>query len=153
MSWAVPLTEGGYRIYCKGASEVLLARCTHHMTKDSASADLNEGSRQGILKGAEMFARRGMRTLALAYRDLPAACNFEAKSDSVLNADGSEANEVETSLTFVALVGIEDPLRSEVPGAIVKCYEAGIDVRMVTGDAPNTAVSIAYQAGILKTLI
>jgi Ca2+ transporting ATPase len=150
MSWAVPLTEGGYRIYCKGASEVLLARCTHHMTKDSASADLNEGSRQGILKGAEMFARRGMRTLALAYRDLPAACNFEAKSDSMLNADGSEANEVETSLTFVALVGIEDPLRSEVPGAIVKCYEAGIDVRMVTGDAPNTAVSIAYQAGILK---
>ena len=150
MSWAVPLTEGGYRIYCKGASEVLLARCTHHMTKGSASADLNEGSRQGILKGAEMFARRGMRTLALAYRDLPAKCDFEAKSDSVLNADGSEANEVETSLTFVALVGIEDPLRSEVPGAIVKCYEAGIDVRMVTGDAPNTAVSIAYQAGILK---
>jgi Ca2+ transporting ATPase len=47
-------------------------------------------------------------------------------------------------------VGIEDPLRPEVPGAIEKCYEAGIDVRMVTGDAPNTAVSIAYQAGILK---
>jgi Ca2+ transporting ATPase len=91
-----------------------------------------------------------MRTLALAYRDLPDGVDFEAKSDSVLNADGSTANEVETKLTFVALVGIEDPLRPEVPGAIEKCYEAGIDVRMVTGDAPNTAVSIAYQAGILK---
>ena len=47
-------------------------------------------------------------------------------------------------------MGIEDPLRPEVPGAIKKCYEAGIDVRLVTGDSPNTAVSIAYQAGILK---
>ena len=153
MSWAVPLIQGGYRIYCKGASEVLLARCNHHFTNESSTNDaveMNDASRQGILRVGEMYARRGMRTLALAYRDLPDGVDFEAKSDSVLNADGSEANEVETNLTFVALVGIEDPLRPEVPEAIEKCYEAGIDVRMVTGDAPNTAVSIAYQAGILK---
>merc|ERR1712176_1500343 len=50
----------------------------------------------------------------------------------------------------VCLVGIEDPLRPDVPDAIEKCYGAGIDVRMVTGDNPNTAVSIAYQAGILR---
>lgn len=153
MSWAVPLIQGGYRIYCKGASEVLFARCNHQFTNESAdgkSIELNDGARQCILKAGELYARRGMRTLALAYRDLPDGCDFEAKSNSVLNADGSQANEVETNLTFVALVGIEDPLRSEVPGAIDKCYEAGIDVRMVTGDAPNTAVSIAYQAGILK---
>ena len=153
MSWAVPLIQGGYRIYCKGATEVLIARCNHHFTKLSSTDDaieLNDESRQGILGVGEMYARRGMRTLALAYRDLPDGVDFEAKSDSVFNADGSAANEVETKLTFVALVGIEDPLRPEVPGAIEKCYEAGIDVRMVTGDAPNTAVSIAYQAGILK---
>ncbi|KAL3822834.1 hypothetical protein ACHAXA_011471 [Cyclostephanos tholiformis] len=153
MSWAVPLIQGGYRIYCKGASEVLLARCNYHFTKESSANDaveLNDASRQVILGVGELYARRGMRTLALAYRDLPDGVDFEAKSDSVLNADGSEANEVETKLTFVALVGIEDPLRPEVPRAIDKCYEAGIDVRMVTGDAPNTAVSIAYQAGILK---
>jgi Ca2+ transporting ATPase len=41
-------------------------------------------------------------------------------------------------------------LRPEVPGAIKTCYDAGIDVRLVTGDSPNTAVSIAYQAGILQ---
>ena len=153
MSWAVPLVQGGYRIYCKGAPEVLLARCNYHFTKKSFANDdveLNDASRQVVLDVGELYARRGMRTLALAYRDLPDGADFEAKSDSVLNADGSEANEVETKLTFVALVGIEDPLRPEVPRAIDKCYEAGIDVRMVTGDAPNTAVSIAYQAGILK---
>eukprot|EP00581_Thalassiosira_minuscula_P007824 CAMPEP_0183703132 /NCGR_PEP_ID=MMETSP0737-20130205/988_1 /TAXON_ID=385413 /ORGANISM="Thalassiosira miniscula, Strain CCMP1093" /LENGTH=1169 /DNA_ID=CAMNT_0025929841 /DNA_START=195 /DNA_END=3701 /DNA_ORIENTATION=- len=156
MSWAVPRPlEGGYRIYCKGASEVLIARCTKQLSKAKdgmydEAAELNDESRMGILGVGEAYARRGMRTLALAYRDLPEGVDFEAKSDSVLNADGSEAFEVETDLTFVSLVGIEDPLRPEVPGAIEKCYEAGIDVRLVTGDSPNTAVSIAYQAGILK---
>eukprot|EP00970_Alexandrium_tamarense_P020238 scaffold15015_cov490-Alexandrium_tamarense.AAC.1 len=91
-----------------------------------------------------------MRTLALAYRDLPSGVDFDAKSDNVLNSDGSEALSVETELVFAALVGIEDPLRPEVQEAIKKCYSAGIDVRLVTGDSPNTAVSIAYQADILQ---
>ncbi|KAL7544036.1 hypothetical protein ACHAWF_007509 [Thalassiosira exigua] len=154
MSWAVPKLEGGYRIYCKGASEVLVARCAKHLRSTGRptdeAEDMGEIARDGVLGVAEAYARRGMRTLALAYRDLPSGTDFDAKSDSVLNADGSEAYEVETDLTFVALVGIEDPLRPEVPAAIEKCYHAGIDVRMVTGDSPNTAVSIAYQAGILK---
>ena len=155
MSWAVPKFEGGYRIYSKGASEVILSRCNHQLARTSNAdgeyvEELNDTLRQEILSAGEVYARRGMRTLALAYRDLPEGVDFDAKSDSVLNADGSEALEVETDLSFVALVGIEDPLRPEVPGAIEKCYDAGIDVRLVTGDSPNTAVSIAYQAGVLK---
>jgi Ca2+ transporting ATPase len=92
MSWAVPLIQGGYRIYCKGASEVLVARCNYHFTKENSAGDaveLNDASRQGILRVGEMYARRGMRTLALAYRDLPDGVDFEAKSDRVVNADGS----------------------------------------------------------------
>lgn len=148
MSWAVPKIEGGYRIYCKGASEVVLARCTHQLTGNIAALD--DEARQRILSVGEAYNRRGMRTLVLAYRDLPDGVDFDAKSANILNADGTEALEVETNLTFASLVGIEDPLRPEVQGAIKQCYEAGIDVRLVTGDSPNTAVSIAYQAGILK---
>lgn len=153
MSWAVPSEGGGYRIYCKGASEVLVARCNQHLVKSGntdTSEELNNETRQDILNVAEMYARRGMRTLALAYRDLPSGVDFDAKSDNVLNSDGSEALSVETELVFAALVGIEDPLRPEVQEAIKKCYSAGIDVRLVTGDSPNTAVSIAYQADILQ---
>ena len=153
MSWAVPRVGGGYRIYCKGASEVLAARCGHqviNMDGTDTNVAIDEGKRQNILKVAEAYARRGMRTLALAYKDLPSGVDFSAVNDDVLNSDGTAALSVETDLVFVALVGIEDPLRPEVPGAIKKCYEAGIDVRLVTGDSPNTAVSIAYQAGILK---
>lgn len=150
MSWAVPMEDGGYRIYCKGASEVIFARCNHQLGKSNHCEEMDEESRSTISATAEAYARRGMRTLALAYKDLPSGVDFDAESDTVLNSDGSVALNVETDLVFVALVGIEDPLRPEVQGAITKCYQAGIDVRLVTGDSPNTAVSIAYQAGILQ---
>jgi len=148
MSWVVPKTGGGYRVYTKGASEVILERCNSiHL---SFVSDSFEESVLGIRGAIEAYARRGMRTLALAYRELPEGADLEAVSSSVSNSDGTPALKVETELTFLALIGIEDPLRPEVPPAIEKCYKAGIDVRMVTGDSPNTAVSIAYQAGILR---
>lgn len=154
MSWAVPKEGGGYRIYCKGATEVLLTRCTHELVQNisgDTNVEMNNESRQDILNVAETYAKRGMRTLGLAYRDISGDnVDFNAKSETLLNSDGSEALSVETGLVFVALVGIEDPLRQEVPDAIEKCYNAGIDVRLVTGDSEMTAVSIAYQAGILK---
>jgi len=134
MSWAVPLENGGYRLYSKGASEVILSLCTSEIM--NGKSKLSDKARKQIDEIIQMYARRGMRTLGLAYRDFPASIKTE--------------DIVESDLIFVGIVGIEDPLRSEVPGAIEKCYRAGIDVRMVTGDAPNTAVSIAYQAGILR---
>jgi len=69
----------------------------------------------------------------------------------VKNTDGSPAYVAETQLTLLGIVGIEDPLRAAVPGAIQQCYTAGIDVRMVTGDNLDTAVAIATRAGILRT--
>jgi len=150
MSWAVPLASGGYRIYSKGASEVILDRCKSELSQDGKSQPFGKDDKQPLVNVGEQYARRGMRCLGLAYRDLPSGTDFDARSTTVKNSDGSKAFEVETELIFCALVGIEDPLRSEVPGAIGCCYEAGIDVRLVTGDSPNTAVSIAYQAGILR---
>ena len=149
MSWAVP-TETGYRIYCKGAQEVLISRCTKFLNEFGEVEDMNPEANSKIAEVAQLYARRGMRCLALAYADLPSGFNLDKVSDTVKNSDGSPAFEAETNLVVLGLVGIEDPLRAEVPLAIEKCYRAGIDVRMVTGDNPNTAVSIAYQAGILR---
>jgi Ca2+ transporting ATPase len=150
MSWAVPSDNGGYRIYSKGAAEVILERCTSELSRNGECDPLTEKSVKVLSSTIEQYARRGMRCIGLAYRDLPPGVDFDAKSSSNMNSDGTEALEVETELVFLALVGIEDPLRPEVPDAIAKCYQAGIDVRLVTGDSPNTAVSIAFQAGILK---
>ncbi len=57
---------------------------------------------------------------------------------------------LESNLTLVAVVGIEDPLWASVPGAIAECHKAGIDVRMCTGDALKTAVAIARRCRILR---
>ncbi|GAX24557.1 Ca2+ transporting ATPase, plasma membrane [Fistulifera solaris] len=150
MSWAVPLEGGRYRLYSKGAAEVILARCTKFVGTQGEDSDMSTADSQIMQDVALGYARRGMRCLALAYRDLPAGFDLDSLSATLTNSDGSPAFEGETELTLLALVGIEDPLRPEVPGAIEKCYTAGIDVRLVTGDSPNTAVSIAYQAGILR---
>jgi len=150
MSWAVPREDGGYRVYCKGASEVVLARCDKYHSENDEDIAYTEDLKKEALEVSLAYARRGMRCLALAYRDLPEGFDLDATSADVKNSDGSDAFAAETCMTSIALIGIEDPLRPEVPGAIEKCYQAGIDVRMVTGDNPNTAVSIAYQAGILR---
>lgn len=155
MGWAVPIVGStnkieGYRIYVKGAAEVILTRCSSYYMSDESIVNLTEDLRSEISDVSESYSRRGMRCLALAYRDLPASVDFKETDSSVQNSDGSDAFVVETNLVYYALAGIEDPLRAEVPEAIRKCYDAGIDVRMVTGDSQNTAVSIAYQAGILR---
>jgi Ca2+ transporting ATPase len=150
MSWAVPRDGGGYRLYCKGASEVILARCTNYVAEDNSDAPLSNEDIREIKEVSMAYARRGMRNIGLAYRDFPEGFNLDAMDSTAKNADGTDAYEAETELTMIGIVGIEDPLRPEVPGAIERCYQAGIDVRLVTGDHPNTAVSIAFQAGILR---
>ena len=150
MSWAVPLEGGGYRIYTKGAQEVIVSRCTKVLSHEGGVVALTDDQKATLTTTGLSYTRRGMRCLGLAYRDLPAGFDLESVSATVKNSDGTSAFEAETELVVVALVGIEDPLRPEVPGAIEKCYRAGIDVRLVTGDNPETAASIAYQAGILR---
>lgn len=156
MGWAVPTfdpmtnKQTGIRLYMKGAFETILGRSVSCLVEGPTDIELSDDLRQEIVDVAETYSRRGMRCIGLAYRDLPLDADFKETHESKLNADGTPAATVETDLIFVGLVGIEDPLRPEVPAAIQKCYEAGIDVRMVTGDSPNTAVSIAYQAGILR---
>jgi len=156
MSWAVPLLEAGaivgYRLFSKGASEVIVSRCCSvylGSSDDNPTEALESNMLDNIKNASEQYARRGMRCIGLCYRDLPAEVDFDALDPEIKNADGTEALKIETGMVFLSIVGIEDPLRGEVPEAIKKCYAAGIDVRMVTGDSPNTAVSIAYQAGIL----
>lgn len=152
MSWAVPLDGEAkrYRLYCKGAQEVILSRCSKYVAASGEDAELTDSDAEEIKEVALAYARRGMRCLGLAYRDLPEGFDLDSTSGEVMNSDGTPAMSAETDLTAICLVGIEDPLRPEVPGAIEKCYQAGIDVRLVTGDNANTAVSIAYQAGILR---
>lgn len=80
----------------------------------------------------------GLRTVCLAYRDM----------DIDIEQVWDEQEKVEVDLTLLAIVGIKDPLRPEVPDAVRQCKEAGIVVRMVTGDNLCTAKRIGTECGI-----
>ena len=145
--------SGDLDVFCKGASEMVLAHCTSFRSADGASTPLDAARRAELLGVIESLAAQGLRTFAVAARRLPAAaapCADDADPDS-LQAAWELVLEpvVESELTLLLIAGIADPVRAAVPGAVAQCKAAGIKVRMVTGDNLVTAKFIAAQCGIL----
>jgi calcium-translocating P-type ATPase len=116
-------TADGRILYCKGAPEVVLPMC----------GALDAAQRARLQEAQDDMAERGLRILALAWRELP---------------PGTPRVAWENRLALAGLVGLEDPPRAEVPQAIAKCRAAGIRVIMVTGDHPHTAKAVARAIGL-----
>ncbi|XP_064174875.1 plasma membrane calcium-transporting ATPase 1-like isoform X4 [Anguilla rostrata] len=142
MSTVLKNADGSFRMFSKGASEILLKKCCRIMTAGGEARQFRPRDRDDLVKQViEPMASEGLRTICLAYRDFPA---------SEGEPDWDDENGILTALTCLCVVGIEDPVRPEVPEAIRKCQRAGITVRMVTGDNINTARAIATKCGILQ---
>lgn len=136
MSVLVKLGDGKYRSFCKGAAEIVLSACNQWMDESGVSIPLDASVMQKLENIIQAFAQDALRTLCLAYIDhenLP---------------DGDQVAPI-SGLTFVAIVGIKDPVRPEVKDAVNLCFKAGIKVRMVTGDNLETAKVIARECNIL----
>ncbi|XP_045518775.1 plasma membrane calcium-transporting ATPase 2 isoform X7 [Pieris brassicae] len=150
MSTVVP-HKGGYRLYTKGASEIVLKKCAfiygHEGRLEKFTRDMQDRLVRQVI---EPMACDGLRTISVAYRDfVPGKAEInQVHIDQEPNWD--DEDNIVNNLTCLCVVGIEDPVRPEVPEAIRKCQKAGITVRMVTGDNVNTARSIAVKCGILK---
>ncbi|XP_078075763.1 plasma membrane calcium-transporting ATPase 1-like isoform X1 [Mustelus asterias] len=141
MSTVLKNPNNSFQMFSKGASEIVLKKCSKILNAKGEIRDLKMRDREDLVKKViEPMASEGLRTICLAFRE------FEANSD----VDWENENDVLTDLTCIAVVGIEDPVRPEVPDAINKCQRAGITVRMVTGDNINTARAIATKCGILQ---
>ena len=125
------------RCFVKGAPDVLLARSSHLRDADGSSV-ATEGVLGQVLAENDRLASEGLRVLAVAARDIEPS-DFDASGTLLDQVDG---------LTLLALVGIVDPPRREARDAIARCQEAGIRVRMITGDHATTAAAIAAQLGI-----
>ncbi|KAM7134339.1 plasma membrane calcium-transporting ATPase 3 isoform 6-T6 [Macrochelys suwanniensis] len=141
MSTVTRLPQGGFRLFSKGASEILLKKCSNILTSSGELRSFRPRDRDEMVKKViEPMACEGLRTICLAFRDFAAGPE----------PDWDNENDIVGELTCIAVVGIEDPVRPEVPEAIRKCQKAGITVRMVTGDNINTARAIAAKCGILQ---
>jgi Ca2+-transporting ATPase len=129
--------DGCVCLFVKGAPDVLLARCTRVLDGNGEQA-LDSPRRQQVEAQYAVLADQGLRGLLIASRAVPASA-FDASGD---------LHDWIGELTFVAIVGLMDPPRPEVKVAIAQCKQAGIGVKMITGDHPFTATAIANELGL-----
>lgn len=95
-----------------------------------------------------MYAKQALRTIAFAYKDLAEGEGGPEHDDK---EEGSKLANIELEgLTLIAIAGIKDIIREEVPDAVATCALAGVRVRMVTGDNKITAIAIAKECGIIQ---
>ena len=127
-----------YRLYCKGAPERIIADCVGIVDPEGNLHELSDEGKVHITKIVDRFANTGYRTLCIAYKDI----DEHALSQDVETLD--------RDMYITAVFGIEDPIRPEVPLAVKQCQNAGVYVRMVTGDNIHTASVIARRCKILK---
>ena len=128
MATLVRDAQGRRVLYIKGAPEIVMGLCAN-VAGGQSRADIE----------AQLLAyqQKAMRTLGLACQVL---------NDDETGIDGNLL--AATRLTLLGIVAISDPVRDDVPAAIAECREAGIDVKIVTGDTPGTAMEIGRQIGL-----
>ncbi|WP_449063471.1 cation-translocating P-type ATPase [Planomonospora algeriensis] len=125
------------RCFVKGAPDVLSARAVRHLGEDGIAA-FDDAARKRYDRANADLAGQGMRVMAVGGEDFPAE-GFDPGDDPKVLLD---------RITLFALVGIVDPPRPEARRAIAECHDAGIRVRMITGDHAATAGAIAGELGI-----
>jgi Ca2+-transporting ATPase len=126
------------RCYVKGAPDVLIARATSLRAPDGTVIAITDENRHLALEANDRIAEAGERVMVVAQRD------FEP---GTVSPDDDLLAKVQ-ELTLLAMIGIVDPPRPEAKAAIAECHEAGIRVRMITGDHATTAAAIAGELGI-----
>jgi len=136
--------EGNPIFAVKGAWEAIRPLVSHIQKRTESfpiPADENQLEKaEAVMRG---MASEGLRVIAVAYRPI----------DPIQRGTASEyvQDDLESGLILTGFLGIEDPIRREVPKAVRTCVSAGIDVIMVTGDHPDTALAVARKSGILKS--
>jgi Ca2+-transporting ATPase len=130
--------EDETRAFIKGAPEVVLERCAYVRTEDGRRAMTAE-DRLAMSRASALLAQDALRVLAIAERSF--------QPGETISFDAAE---IEQDLTWLGLVGLQDPPRPEAREAVARCRSAGIKTVMITGDHPDTARAIARELGILE---
>ncbi|EIN10054.1 Ca-transporting ATPase [Punctularia strigosozonata HHB-11173 SS5] len=155
MGVVVKLGNGRWRLYMKGASEILTKRCSSHVvvSKEGGSGssgevpvqDIGTVERENIDRTIIFYANQMLRTIAVCYRDFaawpPPGAHYESE-------DEVDYEDLARDMTLIGITGLEDPLRPGVREAVATCHRAGVRIKMCTGDNVLTARSIALQCGI-----
>lgn len=132
-TWVQSAAFGKKILYLKGAPEIILSHCCSVQGEQNVSLATHLSA---IEKQLQTYQQQAMRTLGFAYKWVDAADSTPIQSL------------MDNGFTFVGMAAIADPVRKDVPAAVATCTNAGIDVKIVTGDTAATATEIARQIGI-----
>ena len=135
-------------MYMKGAAEAMIDRCNSYLDEDGAQVAMTPKFRKRLIKMQVEMCRKGERVLGMIRKTVEHTEECPIR-DKNFNTD-DYALPIEDGFCFLGLVAIMDPPREEVPHVIERCHQAGIKVAMVTGDHPDTAVTIAKMIGIIR---
>ncbi|KAG6740051.1 hypothetical protein POTOM_057685 [Populus tomentosa] len=142
---ALQLPDSQVHIHWKGAAEIVLASCTKYVDASGNTVPLDQDKVSFFKKAIEDMACSSLRCVSIAYRTYD--------MDKV-PADEQQLTQwviPQDDLVLLAIIGIKDPCRPGVRDAVRLCQNAGVKVRMVTGDNPQTAKAIALECGILNS--
>ncbi|RMY41649.1 hypothetical protein D0866_00472 [Hortaea werneckii] len=150
MGIVMKLKSGGYRLLVKGASEIMLRYCATIIKDASKSATpttMTGDNKKTLQALIDAYADRSLRTIGFIYRDYE---SWPPRGARRTEDDKTQAvfEDICKNMTFLGVVGIQDPLRKGVPEAVEDCIKAGVFPRMVTGDNILTAKAIARECGI-----
>jgi calcium-translocating P-type ATPase len=134
-------SDKSVRVYVKGATEMILNDASYYLNRDGKVYPMTRKKKTELESIISQMASAALRTIALGHRDFP-------NKDS-LPSDWQENCPDTAELCVDAIIGIIDPLRDDVVEAVRIAQEAGIVVRMITGDNIDTAKAIAAKCGIL----
>lgn len=152
--------------YSKGAPESVLDTCSY-FENENGIRPLDDYTRDWIRQQNELLAKRGLRVLAFACKQidgqtsankldtakkLDAVDKLDTANSSIWGAAIDQLNQqgVESGMTFLGLIGMSDRAKEGIETSIAECKNAGIKVIMVTGDQPTTAYAIAKEIGIVS---
>lgn len=130
--------EGKKFLYIKGATDIIRHFCSE-IAGNHSWDDINSQLLQ--------WQNQAMRTLGFAYLELPETATNDLGAGIIPKIMQGET-EIDAKFTFLGIVAIADPVRKEVPAAVKECLDAGISVKIVTGDTPGTAKEIGRQVGL-----
>ena len=146
-------TSATNQLFVKGAPESVLGRCTHILLENGRTEVLTQEMRDAILANVNEMASKAWRCLACAYSNnlgVLSDYNGPAHRGHRVLVDPGNFADVETGLTYVGSVAMQDPPRAEVAESIRSCREAGIRVIVITGDNKKTAEAICRDIGVFE---
>ncbi|KAA8896176.1 calcium-translocating P-type ATPase [Sphaerosporella brunnea] len=151
MGAVIRLPSGVHRLLVKGASEILLSKATRRVadvtSEEIVDTELTSADNKELEDRINFYAERSLRTIGMLYKDYTQWPPIGAKTLEE-NSGHADFDDIFNEMVFLGVVGIQDPLRPGVTEAVKQCQDAGVVVRMVTGDNMVTAQAIASECGI-----